>query len=401
MYAAGSGTGVSNQGRESDVQEKSVARVRRSFGLGGGTLALDPADQCESSKLKVAGKYGFCRLKAASKGVKNGAPPDFTKCDEKYSFKWQQAETIAGSGVCPSEGDELALQAFITQHGDDVAAALAGGPLPNCPADLASCQGDLALAELCGNGVVDGGEDCDQGSLDGETCVTQGFAGGTLACGAGCSFDTGGCHAARFVDNADGTISDNETGLMWEKKIQLDGESGFFHWDADNAYAWAGSCSILTSKLCQPTAAAAALCAANSEGGTTGCDECTGGEGVCTVMGTTGLTAWGLAAQLNLVSFAGHTDWRLPKRRELESIVDLDTTSIPATNVAFHGASCGLTCGDVTSAACSCTQSNFYWSASSLAPGPPYAWFVYFSFGYVYGDAKTNGYYVRAVRSGS
>lgn len=26
------------------------------------TLALDPAPKCESSKLKTAGKYGFCRL---------------------------------------------------------------------------------------------------------------------------------------------------------------------------------------------------------------------------------------------------------------------------------------------------------------------------------------------------
>jgi hypothetical protein len=118
-------------------------------------------------------------------------------------------------------------------------------------------------------------------------------------------------------------------------------------------------------------------------------------------MGTTGLTAWGLAAQLNLVSFAGHTDWRLPKRRELESIVDFDTTSIPATYVAFHGASCGLTCGDVTSAACSCTRSSFYWSASSLAPYPSSAWVVYFDVGEVFSVGKTSNLSVRAVRSGS
>ncbi len=30
--------------------------------------------------------------------------------------------------------------------------------------------------------------------------------------------DTSGCSASRFVDNGDGTVSDLQTGLMWEKK---------------------------------------------------------------------------------------------------------------------------------------------------------------------------------------
>ena len=32
-------------------------------------LAVDPAIKCEAAKLKEAGKYGFCRLKAESKAV--------------------------------------------------------------------------------------------------------------------------------------------------------------------------------------------------------------------------------------------------------------------------------------------------------------------------------------------
>lgn len=50
---------------------------------------------------------------------------------------------------------------------------------------------------LCGNGVVDEMEVCDDGELSGETCESQGFApGGTLACSTTCdAFDTSGCDA--------------------------------------------------------------------------------------------------------------------------------------------------------------------------------------------------------------
>ncbi|MFY9329424.1 MAG: DUF1566 domain-containing protein [Georgfuchsia sp.] len=76
--------------------------------------------------------------------------------------------------------------------------------------------------------------------------------------------------------------------------------------------------------------------------------------------------------------------WRLPNVKELSSIVDrsrinppIDTTAFPATPV------------------------NWFWSSSPLAGDAGYAWFVYFSNGYV-------GYYfvrsltlpVRLVRAG-
>jgi len=69
-------------------------------------------------------------------------------------------------------------------------------------------------------------------------------------------------------------------------------------------------------------------------------------------------------------------------------------------NVAFHGGSCGAACTDITSPACSCTQSNYYWSASSSPPSPSSAWIVDFSHGYVGGVNKAYNFYVRAVRSG-
>ncbi len=46
---------------------------------------------------------------------------------------------------------------------------------------------------LCGNGIVDSGEECDGGNLSGETCVTQEFDSGQLACFSVCKFDTSNC----------------------------------------------------------------------------------------------------------------------------------------------------------------------------------------------------------------
>lgn len=50
------------------------------------------------------------------------------------------------------------------------------------------------VSSNCGNGVIDAGEECDGGALGGATCASEGFVGGTLACGATCTFDTSQCH---------------------------------------------------------------------------------------------------------------------------------------------------------------------------------------------------------------
>jgi hypothetical protein len=340
-------------------------------------FAVEPPQKCQASKLQTAGKYGACRLKADSKAAKTGDAPDYSKCDQSFGLKWDKAEATAGTGVCPSEGDESALQAFIIQHADDVAAALAGGALPDCPGDLATCTddvaectADLADAAACGNATVDGSEDCDFGDLAGESCVTQGFAGGTLECGSGCVFDTGDCYAARFVDHEDGTVTDNQTGLMWEKKASRDGFADFANLhDADTSYPWAGTCSVNTSKFCQPSAAASALCSAHVEFETTICSECTGGDGTCSATDT----VWTWAAALNTGSFAGHTDWRVPTRAELLAIMDYSDEDI-AVQLALFNAACFVDdCSDITDPECSCPLVvNGSWTASAyVASAPP------------------------------
>ena len=145
-----------------------------------------------------------------------------------------------------------------------------------------------------------------------------------------------------YTDNGDGTITDNNTGLMWEKK-SADGTT--IH-DKDTQYTWANAFAVHIAGL-------------NAGGG-----------------------------------FAGHIDWRLPNVKELQSIVNYENAS-PSVSSAFN-TSCSATCTVLT---CSCTAASGYWS-SSTAAGLPSAWFVNFTGGEVAEFGKSAFLPVRAVRGG-
>ena len=136
------------------------------------------------------------------------------------------------------------------------------------------------------------------------------------------SYATGCPSEGRFVDNGDGTVTDNCTGLMWQKDTGNRGNP--LHWCDALAY-----CEVL--------------------------------------------------------SLGGHDDWRLPNVRELQSIVDYGRTS-PSINPVFGA------------------LSSSYWSSTSLAGIPVYAWHVSFQVGivgFISDLVKDNSHYlVRAVRSG-
>ena len=57
------------------------------------------------------------------------------------------------------------------------------------------CPQDCPQPILCGNGQIDGGEQCDGTNLSGQTCqsLNSSFTGGTLNCTASCTFDTSSC----------------------------------------------------------------------------------------------------------------------------------------------------------------------------------------------------------------
>jgi Protein of unknown function (DUF1566) len=190
----------------------------------------------------------------------------------------------------------------------------------------------------------------------------------------------------KYKNNGNGTITDRNTGLMWEVKDNT-GSGRDLH-DLANYYPWSGLCQD-GSTPCGTTADC------NAVTGTPLCSA-TDGQG-------TDYTIFQWVAQLNAQKFAGHNDWRIPNVKELQSIVDYGTDS-PAVAAAFN-TSCSASCTVTT---CSCTQSEFYWSATTdvrpelpITPGTACAWGVLFDDGSVDGVPKTgNGRSVRAVRGG-
>jgi hypothetical protein len=170
----------------------------------------------------------------------------------------------------------------------------------------------------------------------------------------------------RFTDNGDGTVTDGQTGLTWEKKGHLDGvpvectSAGVCpdSHDADNQYTYSAD---------NPTGPPVT---------------------VYTVM----------LAQLNAGGgFAGHTDWRLPTLAELHSLLDYADASSPVTNAAFD-TGCDSSC---TGIACSCTAADLYWTNDLVTSIAGNAWLADFSDGSVLNDSRDTDYHARAVREGS
>ncbi len=70
---------------------------------------------------------------------------------------------------------------------------------------LADCQFDRSACYVCGDGVVNPGEECDDEALVGADCASQGHPGGTLACGRDCTYDVADCSVC-----GDGVVGDGE-----------------------------------------------------------------------------------------------------------------------------------------------------------------------------------------------
>ena len=78
----------------------------------------------------------------------------------------------------------------------------------------------------------------------------------------------------------------------------------------------------------------------------------------------------------------GHSDWRLPNRNELQTLVDYSRSGRAIDPLLVAN-----------------TMSSGYWSSTTYAHLTSYAWRVDFSYGHVYGYGKFSSCFVRAVRA--
>jgi hypothetical protein len=68
------------------------------------------------------------------------------------------------------------------------------GCTSGCLYNTANC-----IANVCGDNIVKGSEQCDGTNLNGQTCNTLGYNGGTLSC-TNCAYNTAGCNQEVFPD---------------------------------------------------------------------------------------------------------------------------------------------------------------------------------------------------------
>jgi hypothetical protein len=192
-----------------------------------------------------------------------------------------------------------------------------------------------------------------------------------------------------FVDVGDGTITDTCTGLQWEKKD----EAGGSH-DVSNTYSWAGRCRLNSSVRCQPDAAAAATCAAQTNGAL-GCGVCGAGEGMCNPAPFGGITTiWDWVTQLNEQGFAGHSDWRLATVNR-----DGDLAGLETIMPGWPTPSCPGLPSPCIDPIFGPTNASSYWSATTYQPVPDSARGVhFFGAGTQFIGGKFDAAHVRAVR---
>jgi hypothetical protein len=123
----------------------------------------------------------------------------------------------------------------------------------------------------CGNGMVEGDEDCDGTDLGDADCESEGFDGGRLACDDGCVFDTSACTINEPVCGND-MIEDPEPC----DGTELGGADCMSEGFSGGTLACAKDCSALDTSGC--TSAGSNCCINN---GMMGCDDAVCEAAIC------------------------------------------------------------------------------------------------------------------------
>ena len=148
-------------------------------------------------------------------------------------------------------------------------------------------------------------------------------------------------------------VKDNVTGLVWEVKTA---DAGLR--DQNWVYTWFDSVHNYGHS-------------AGAASGTTS----------CRTVGRCDTEKY--VADVNATALCGYTDWRMPTRQELQSIVHAGR-KLPAIDTTYFPN----------------TPSSFFWSGSPLANNPEGAWGVYFDVGGTSYVVRSDSHFVRLVRGG-
>jgi hypothetical protein len=189
---------------------------------------------------------------------------------------------------------------------------------------------------------------------------------------------SGTVESPRYRDNCDGTVSDRDTGLMWEKKVAGDSGSCL---DDDKLHSVPATCDWFD-------ATGAWITKVNNTCNNDPSVDCTAGGDVDCINASVG----------GECGFAGYRDWRVPEvdqdggTEELETIVD-----------SSEG-----TCGEGTEIQGACINPIFgptafsnanYWSSITTDDNTDRAYVLQSSTtGVVIDFPKVNSFHVRAVR---
>ncbi len=134
-----------------------------------------------------------------------------------FSHPGERDDGLCGNGSL--EGEEECEPGDV---GDATCGSLGlGSGNLSCTSD--TCRYDTSRCDTCGDGAIQGGEECDGDDLSGETCESLGLGTGTLSC-TGCSYDTVGCSGTddstpetcgdgmlQAGEECDGSALDNQT----------------------------------------------------------------------------------------------------------------------------------------------------------------------------------------------